>query len=72
MAEQEIWEQIEFVQGSVRKRYIKLSDEQDGLKAMRSYCLGRKMLGLLLKIVKLVFREETDQHLHPWIVFSFL
>ena len=55
MAEQEILEQIEFVQGSVRKRYIKLSDEQDGLKAMRSYCLGRKMLGLLLKIVKLVF-----------------
>ena len=36
MAEQEILEQIEFVQGSVRKRYIKLSDEQDGLKAMRS------------------------------------
>lgn len=42
MAKQEILEQIKFVQGSVRKSYIKMYDEQGGLKAMRSSYLGRQ------------------------------
>ena len=33
---------IEFTQGSVWKVYVKFSDEQAGLKAMRSSYLGRK------------------------------
>ena len=32
---------IEFAQGSACKQYIKLFDEQDDSKAMRSSCLGR-------------------------------
>ena len=33
---------IEFVQDSVQKVYVKFSDEQAGLKAMRSFYLGRQ------------------------------
>ena len=33
---------IEFAQSSVRKVYVKFSDEQAGSKAMRSSYLGRK------------------------------
>ena len=34
-------EHIEFVQGTVRKVYVKFSDEQGGIRAMRSSYLGR-------------------------------
>ena len=46
----------EFAQDSVRKVYVKLSDEQARLKAMRSSYLGRQILGFLLKNVKLRFQ----------------
>ena len=32
----------EFAQDSVRKVYVKFSDEQAGLKSMRSFYLGRQ------------------------------
>ena len=35
-------EHIEFVQGTVRKVYVKFSDEQAGTRAMRSSYLGRQ------------------------------
>ena len=41
MAKQKILRNIEFVQGSVQKKYIKFSNEQDSLKGMRSSYLGR-------------------------------
>ena len=46
----------EFPQGSVGKVYVKFSDKQAGLKAMRSSYLGRKSIGFLLKNVKLRFQ----------------
>ena len=40
---------IEFVRSSVRKLWIKFSDEQAGLKAMRSSYLGRQNSWVLIK-----------------------
>ena len=48
---------IEFVQGSVWKVYIKFSDEQVNLKAMRSSYLGKQNASVTIeKCVKLNFR----------------
>ena len=35
-------EHIEYVQGTVHKVYVKFFDEQAGIRAMRSSCLGRQ------------------------------
>ena len=43
---------IKFAKDSVRKVYVKFSDEQASLKAMGSSYLGRKIPGFVLKNVK--------------------
>ena len=46
----------EFAQSSVRKVYVEFSDEQAGLKAMRSSYLGTKNYWFLFKNVKSRFQ----------------
>ena len=41
---------IEFVQGSIHKVYVKFSDEQAGLRAMRSSYLGRRNYWVAIEI----------------------
>ena len=47
---------IKFAQDSVRKVYVKFSDEKAGLKAMRSFYLGIQNSWFQLKNVKLRFQ----------------
>ena len=61
-----------FAQVSVWKAYGKFSDEQAGLKKMRSCFLGRKIIEFLLRNVELRFQERKDQHLRPLSAHNFL
>ena len=63
---------IEFAQGSIRKAYVKYSDEQAGLKAIRSSYLGRQNSWVPIEKCKDEILIKEDQHLHPSSALNFL
>ena len=64
--------QIEFDQGSVQKVYVKLSDKQAGLKALRSSYLGRQNHWVPIEKRDAKIPIKKDHHLHLLSALNFL
>ena len=63
---------IEFSQGSVRKVYVKFSDEQAGTKAMALPYLGRQNSWVPIEKCEAEISIRMGQHRHPSSVLNFL